>query len=622
MARGFTGEMPERIVGHTAEGGPIREGEAPEAREVGGAGREGVLQPIRTTPAEKLTVGDTFVDEKGDPRRITDIADDGTIKTADHTLRDYKEGEIKHLGEINSPKAQLARGGMFHAPTEIGEGEPERFDLGEIGGEEKAGEKVKPMTPPGRVFRAQNVGETEMNPETHAHATASLEEAQRYAEGRGAVEGKPQEIRSVDLSKLKPEEYSTFKGPNGNDWVKFNRQLEPHELEPVEAPAEKPEIKEVPETHKHLTLDIFKNLQPDEIEFLKDRPALQKNVVKEYDKIDPTIREATEVAKAGHGLGGWWRRFIDAFEAMGDTKSEDEIQRLGPDHAEALKALHSALSGNKAVEHANKLAWNAYRDWLDEGRPRDRESINKIIAQNGKPKGVAAISDTIKDGKVVNEGLDTTKMYKLVNSPQFRDVAPEPFHGHAFVGSPAEGVSPGAKKIPSMLATVANEGNLSRVVFDTHMKDLYGQNGLTDAKYIADSVHIRQAAKEMGIEAGEAQEQMWGTVLGLKYLMGREGMSPAQAAKMFGNETLATIGKDYAQIMLDAMEKDPDFKATLDGLKKHGFDPGGPVAVEKLRGIVEQGKARMAEQPPEVNRRILGRAAKRIAGQMASMKEE
>lgn len=238
MARGFTGEMPARIVGQTAEGGPIREGEAPpERREVGGEGREGVLQPIQTTGAAKLSVGDTFVDEKGDPRRITEITDDGTIKTQDHTLRNYEGGEIKHIGELNSPKALLAQGGMFHATEE----------LPEISNEGEKQEEVKPMTPPGKVFRAQNVGETKLNPDTHAHATASLEEAQRYAEGRGNVEGKPQEITSVDLAKLKPEDYTIFKGPNGNDWVKFNRQIEPHEFEPAEGAAAQKKTENAPE---------------------------------------------------------------------------------------------------------------------------------------------------------------------------------------------------------------------------------------------------------------------------------------------------------------------------------------------------------------------------------------
>ena len=122
MAKGFTSEPVERTVGQTAEGGPIKESEAAKIREegekVGGKGREGLIKPINTTAAEDLKVGDTFVDEKGDPRRITDIGEDGKIKTADHTLRDYEEGEIKHIGELNSPKAQLARGGMFHPGPE------------------------------------------------------------------------------------------------------------------------------------------------------------------------------------------------------------------------------------------------------------------------------------------------------------------------------------------------------------------------------------------------------------------------------------------------------------------------------------------------------------------------
>ena len=174
MAKGFTSEPVERTVGQTAEGGPIGEAEAGKLREkidagrekVGGKGREGLIQPINTTAAEDLKVGDTFVDEKGEPRRITDIGEDGKIKTADGTLKNYNEGKIKHLGEINSPKALNARGGMFHpseeVPEEVGEvkkkGEEEdRYDLGEIGG---AGEKVKPMTKPGEEAPGK-IGEPE-----------------------------------------------------------------------------------------------------------------------------------------------------------------------------------------------------------------------------------------------------------------------------------------------------------------------------------------------------------------------------------------------------------------------------------------------------------------------------
>lgn len=66
----------------------------------------------RTYGANEVREGDTFVDDKGEPRRIVEITPDGKIKTADGTARTY-EGEIDALGEINSPKAQLARGGKF-----------------------------------------------------------------------------------------------------------------------------------------------------------------------------------------------------------------------------------------------------------------------------------------------------------------------------------------------------------------------------------------------------------------------------------------------------------------------------------------------------------------------------
>jgi hypothetical protein len=106
--------------------------------------------------------------------------------------------------------------------------------LGVIGGHGKTGELGRiGDSEPRRVYRAQDVGETKLNPRSHAHATESLEEAEKYKEGRESIQGKPQEVRSVNLSKLKPEDYTEFDGPNGKKWVKFNRQLSPHELEEI-----------------------------------------------------------------------------------------------------------------------------------------------------------------------------------------------------------------------------------------------------------------------------------------------------------------------------------------------------------------------------------------------------
>jgi hypothetical protein len=435
---------------------------------------------------EKLREGDTFVDEEGEPRRIVEITKSGKIKTADGTLRNY-QGQVVAQGELNSPRAQLARGGRFHP----GEEEP------------------------------------------------------------------------VEASPL----------PN------------------VPAP-------------------LARGMLPDEIQFLKGRPILQRNVVAAYRAIAPMMEEMKNVARAGHGLGGWWQRFMDTFDALGAPTEAAEMRAAGPGHTEALKAVHSALSGNKLVETANKISWGAYRDWLEAGRPTDVEAIDAIIKKNhGMSGGVVPEAERVEGSKIAN--LDTQKMWQLVNSPEFQGKVP--FHGNAFVGSPIEGLSPGSQKLPSMVATTAGTGNLKRVVFDTHMKDLYGINKLTDAQYIAASMHIREIGASMGLEAGEAQEQMWGTVLALKNLMGK-GLSPKAAAAAYSKDILAATNKDYAQIILDMLDKgDKEMIQIMADLKKYGFDPGGPVAREKLEAIVRQGSQRMAGRARPINRQLLTRTAKRIA---------
>lgn len=381
--------------------------------------------------------------------------------------------------------------------------------------------------------------------------------------------------------------------------------------------------------------ELLDRLRPDEIEFLKGRKVLQRNVVAAYRALKPKLDEIINAARAGEGLAGWWQRFMDTFEAMGAPI--EGAEKVGINHVENLKAFHGALSGNKEVEHANRLAWGAYRDWLEQGRPTDRASIDAIIRRNGAARaipgevsGVAAISDTINNtGKVfrvinkqtgevlrrvppggtIYEGLDTTKLWKLVNSPQLKEGLP--FTSEAFVRSPVAGTSPGSQKIPSMVGTTAGKGNLDRVVFDTHMKDLYGLNDLTDAQYIAASIHIREAGAMMGLTAGEAQEQMWGTVLGLKSLFDR-GMNPKQAAAKYGRDVLASIGKDYAEIIQESLKTDPEMRQIMEDLKKFGFDPGGPVATKKLEAIVRSGQTQMSKPLPRLSRDLLQRTATRI----------
>ena len=182
----------------------------------------------------------------------------------------------------------------------------------------------------------------------------------------------------------------------------------------------------------------------------------------QYHSIQPSVAETTNAMQAGAALGGWWQRYIDVFHNLGDG-GEAVAKTIGPSHTEVLKQWHAALSGNKSVQDANNLAWHSYADWLDAGKPTDRKSIDAIIRKNGAQpegsarRGNAAISDTLgKNGKIVSKGLDTTKLFNLVNSPEMR--GERPFSGDVFredAKNPLMGSTEGARKIPSMGASVA-----------------------------------------------------------------------------------------------------------------------------------------------------------------------
>jgi hypothetical protein len=314
----------------------------------------------------------------------------------------------------------------------------------------------------------------------------------------------------------------------------------------------------------HVTKDIYDNLEPDERQYMKDDKTTQHNVMKHYYSIQPSIEETTNAMQAGSALGGWWQRYIDIFHGMMAPDAKEAANAIGPTHAEALKQWHAAVSGNKSVQDANNLAWHSYADWLDAGKPLDRKSIDNIVRSNGAQpegslkKGNAAISDTLYRGskRIKFKGLDTNKLFALVNSPEMK--GERPFAGNAFDEknpNPLVGKSEGARKIPSMGATVAGKGNLNRLVIDAHIRDFYGHksSGGPAAQYIADSVHLRQAAKALGLQGGEGQEQLWGTVLGLKELL-KSGLTNEGAAAKMGPEVINKIGKDYAEVIANDPE--------------------------------------------------------------------
>lgn len=372
----------------------------------------------------------------------------------------------------------------------------------------------------------------------------------------------------------------------------------------------------MPQGFEHLTGDVYDNLEPDERAYLHGEPARQKKLLQHLASDHPDLHEEIKQAmQIGAPLGGWWQRYMDTFEALG----KGEKPANAPSHPEALKAWHAALSGNKKIEDANHLAWGTYKDWLKMGRPTDRASLDKLIKKYGaspfdpESTGVAAISDTIRKGKVVHKGLDTTKLYNLVNSPEMRGERPfpgtilDPEHP-----SPLAGVTPGALKIPSMGATVAGQGNLRRLVIDTHVKDFFGQNGLTHLTYLADSVRLRKAAQELGLHPSEGQEQLWGTVLGIKNLL-MEGMGTPEVATGLTGELISNIGKDYAEII----KNDSELSGIFEELKAYGLDPGSSRAQARLDEILA---GRPEPKPQDVNQALVANTIERIKGQLPSEK--
>ena len=136
------------------------------------------------------------------------------------------------LPPITSP--ELARKAIGTPTPEAEASAPK--GLGEIGGKGREGILGKIEATPTKVFRAHDEGSTAINPRSHAHATADIEEARRYLADREDVEGKPQQLSAIDLTAMKPEDYERFTGPNGADWIRFTRDLAPEEMKPMELP--------------------------------------------------------------------------------------------------------------------------------------------------------------------------------------------------------------------------------------------------------------------------------------------------------------------------------------------------------------------------------------------------
>jgi hypothetical protein len=97
---------------------------------------------------------------------------------------------------------------------------------------------------PQYAYRVRDVGEEGVpaGQNVPAHATTTLEDAQRIAPGRAEVTGKPQEIVKVPLTN--PDNYTRIPREGQPDWIKFKKPVPESVVEPA-VPQKAPKIEDV-----------------------------------------------------------------------------------------------------------------------------------------------------------------------------------------------------------------------------------------------------------------------------------------------------------------------------------------------------------------------------------------
>lgn len=142
--------------------------------------------------------------------------------------------------DVAVPKAMAARAEATIAarPSGAAVEAKARFEAARAKAEGAA--NAVPNDTPQFAYRVRDAGETGINPKGHAQATLDLPQAQSYVEGRGNLQGAPQELVKVDLSKINPKDYQLMTGPGGKTWVKFKSSVPESVIEKVDG--EKPQL--------------------------------------------------------------------------------------------------------------------------------------------------------------------------------------------------------------------------------------------------------------------------------------------------------------------------------------------------------------------------------------------
>jgi hypothetical protein len=181
---------------------------------------ERTTQPVAVTTPQSVKLSDLAASSEGRPATWTNDTVKRLASWGDPDAMD--QARLRGFGTI--PKN--------YSSVELNPKSVTRFDA--------SGNPVNEAAEPNYIYRARDVGEEGIPADVRspAHATSSLEQAQQFAEQRGKVTGKPQEVVRYDANKLQPGDVTTAPFSSEIDWYKFHKPIPENHVEVVPSPVE------------------------------------------------------------------------------------------------------------------------------------------------------------------------------------------------------------------------------------------------------------------------------------------------------------------------------------------------------------------------------------------------
>ena len=225
------------------------------------------------------------------------------------------------------------------------------------------------------AYRSRSVGEKGIpaNADSHAQLTLSENEARRYAEGREAVTGQPQEIVKVPVSKL--PKHTVLAGPNDSPWIKLHEPVEEQAVEPVKQTVG---TAEGAARDSQLFAQAKEKLGPD---------ASFSQVAREAQrmKTGPTVAESADTFNAERGRPSVEHREVGPSPRAAEIADEyDKLQHNPADPA--VQRAYSAMKDDidDQWNYATNRMGIKMEPWTEEGQPYKNSKEMSADVKNNK----------------------------------------------------------------------------------------------------------------------------------------------------------------------------------------------------------------------------------------------